>query len=83
MHHGSGITCLFFIADKFVCLTHHGVAFRYRQASTGVGRGNASVDVYDLTKRSKLPHVLRSRMKYLPDFIAALKEAYRQPTVAS
>ncbi len=87
MHHGSGITSrstvclfLFFTTDKFILLTCH--AFRYRHAGTS-GGGNASVDIFDLTTRSKLPHTLRSRMKYVPDFIAALKEAYRRQTVVA
>ncbi len=86
MHRGSGIInrgivfFLFFTADKFLLLTRH--AFRYRHAGTSGGE-NASVDIFDLTTRSKLPHTLRSRMKHVPDFIAALKEAYRRQTAVA
>ncbi len=60
-----------------------GGSLRFSSNDGSTGGGNASVNVYDLTTRNKLPSMLRRRMNYLPDFIAALKEAYRNPIIAA
>ncbi len=86
MHHGSGMTsrsiiCLFFTANNFLLLTRH--AFRYRHADTSGEGSAASVDIFDLTSRNKLSPALQRRMKLVPEFITALKEAYRRKTTVS